>query len=197
MSLHRISVKVFVQQPAAVDPKTFVPVFQRWIQQHSVEGLLIDVVDYKHVQDGPGVILIGYEADYALDLGGGRPGLLYVRKREIHDDLQATLRDSLRRALKASALLEGEQALNGIAFNPQEIVITFLDRLHTPNQPETLDNVRGDLQAVLDDVYGAPVSLEVVHEDPRYLFAVRALALNALALAELVQSLDVQTPVSS
>ena len=78
----RIKVKYFVQEPAAVDLPAFIPVFHHWIQEHRVEGLLIDVADYKHMQNGPGIVLIGHEADYALDLAGGRPGLIYDRKRQ-------------------------------------------------------------------------------------------------------------------
>ncbi len=59
----RISIKLFARNPQVVKPEAFVPVFQRWIQQHAVEGLLIDVADYKHVPDGPG---IGVEINEAL-----------------------------------------------------------------------------------------------------------------------------------
>jgi len=77
LNLHRISVKYFVTDPTVVNLDEIVPVFHRWIQNQSVEGFLIDVADYKHVCQGPGVVLIGHEADYALDMTGGRPGLLY------------------------------------------------------------------------------------------------------------------------
>ena len=82
MISQRISVKFFVSEPDAVHLPAFIPVFHRWIQDHAVEGLLIDVADYKHVPEGPGILLIGHEGDYSIDMAKGRPGLLYSRKRE-------------------------------------------------------------------------------------------------------------------
>jgi len=74
---HRIKIKYFVQEPENVDLPAFVPLFHRWIQNQSGDDLLIDVADYKHVPNGPGVLLMGHQADYALDMSQGRPGLIY------------------------------------------------------------------------------------------------------------------------
>lgn len=197
MSLHRISVKYFVQNPEVVKSAAFIPVFQRWIQDHAVEGMLIDVVDYKHVHEGPGVILIGHEADYALDLDGGRPGLLYVRKRQLHDQLRDTLRQAFRLALTACAHIEVEEDLADIRFDTGEAVVTFLDRLRAPNEPETLQLVHDDLQAVLRDLYKeGTITLDVTHADPRYPFSVRVSASDAPNLATLISRLEANAPVS-
>jgi hypothetical protein len=66
MDPHRIAIKFFVESDprAAVDLEPFIPMFHRFVQQGSVEGLLVDVADYAHVRDGPGVILIGHDVDY-------------------------------------------------------------------------------------------------------------------------------------
>ena len=61
---------------------TFTAVFHKWIQGQVFENhLLIDIADYKHVYQGPSIMLVGYEADFIIDLAGGRAGFLYVRKR--------------------------------------------------------------------------------------------------------------------
>ena len=103
MNLQRIQVKYFVKNPDVVDLPAIVPIFHTWIQKASLEGLLIDVADYKHVHEGPGIVLIGHEGDYAMDMGSGRPGLLYIRKRKekINGDLREQLRSSIRLALIA------------------------------------------------------------------------------------------------
>ena len=54
--------------------------FHDWIQNQRLDELLIDVVDYRHVHDGPGVILIAHDAHYAFDTSEGRLGLLYSRR---------------------------------------------------------------------------------------------------------------------
>ena len=45
----RIGIKFNLKQPPKLQPDDILPIFQRWIQDHTVEGMLIDVIDYKHV----------------------------------------------------------------------------------------------------------------------------------------------------
>lgn len=194
MSPHRIAAKYFVTEPAAVALPAFVPVFHRWIQERRVDELLIDVVDYKHVHEGPGIVLVGHEADYALDLGRGRPGLRYSRKRQGYGDLREGLRLVVRQALLGCHLLENESSFEGrITFGTDELEIAFLDRLHTPNQPESLERVRADLEAALAEIYGdADVSLEEIDPDPRQPFAVRVRIQDADNLAVLIDRLETE-----
>ena len=73
-------IKIYLDDPEIVQPDDFTAVFHTWIQKGAVEGLLLDVADYQHIQDGPGMILIGDQVDYAFDLGRGGSGLLVRRK---------------------------------------------------------------------------------------------------------------------
>ena len=43
----RLGVKFSLKQEPRIQPKNIVPIFQRWIQDHTVDGMLIDVIDYK------------------------------------------------------------------------------------------------------------------------------------------------------
>ncbi len=177
MQPRRLSVKHFTQGDIAFDLAVLVPVFQRWIQQHSVEGLLIDVADYKHVYQGPGVVLIGDEADYSFDLRGGRPGLLYTRKRAMQPTLVDDLRLAFRLAADAARKLETEAALNGIEFDYAEAEITFLDRLNTPNTPEIFEAIHDSLREVAQGLYQTQtVLIEAVEADPRKPLRVRLVA---------------------
>ena len=193
MTPHRIHIKYFVKDPAAVDLPALIPVFHRWIQQRRVDELLIDVADYKHVHEGPGIMLIGHEADYALDLGRGRPGLLYSRKRLVDGNLRDVLRTVLRQALHGCHLLETDPAL-GLTFRTDEVEVAFLDRLHVPNEPASLARVRGDLEAALAAFYGeATVRLDWIDEDPRQPFAVHVRIPEAADLATLLARLHPET----
>ena len=102
---NHIKVKFFVEAPNAVDLPAFIPLFHRWIQKKTVEGLLIDVADYQHVPEGPGILLMGHEGNYAMDMANGRPGLLYSRKREWGDDktLQQRLHTVFRLAFNVGS----------------------------------------------------------------------------------------------
>ena len=195
MSFQRISVKLFVNEPNNVVLAEYVPIFQRWIQQSRLAGLLIDVVDYKHVVDGPGVILIGSESDYALDMQQGRPGLLYTRKRQLQPEFAAALTDALRLALTAAQLLEGDRKLKGrITFDPTQALISLHDRLRAPNSVETFEAVRPALTSVLGQLYGVDAfTLAAAFDDPRHLFAVQVNAPDAGNLAAIAERLQAVT----
>lgn len=169
----RLGVKFDLQHNPSLQPADILPIFQRWIQEHTVPGMLIDVIDYKHVLEGPGVVLVADEADYAYDLGEGQPGLHYVRKRDLPDSLPAAIRLSFHHALQAARALEAE-APGDLAFDFTAAKISFLDRMHYRNRPEVYDAVRTEVAEIVGEIYGAPVELARVNDDPRRLFALRA-----------------------
>lgn len=173
----RLSVKFFVVGQLPFDAAELVPVFQRWIQQHIVAGLLIDVVDYKHVPAGPGVILIGDATDIALDFREGRPGLLITQKRVAGDSLATALETVLDYAQDVARKLESDPALKGLRVDPAEVEIALIDRLNTPNTAETFSAVQAGLQAALTRWY-APSAVEIapVGTDPRRPLTVRAVS---------------------
>ena len=134
MNLYKIGIKIFVANPQVVDLRDFIPVFHGWIQQQKVEGhQLIDVHDYSHVHDGPGILLVAHEGNFSMDQEGGRLGLLYYRKRPLDGSVEANLKSVLQTALQATKMLESEPALNGIKFKTDEILVVANDRLLAPN----------------------------------------------------------------
>ncbi|MGH9362413.1 MAG: hypothetical protein ACRD2T_10895 [Thermoanaerobaculia bacterium] len=172
MELHRVGVKYFAADPGAVDLEAVVPVFHGWIRERPVEGLLIDVADYRHVRGGPGVVLVGHEADYSLDLSRGRPGFLCVRKRFSVGGAADPLIAAFRGALHGCRALEA--AFGGrLRFHTGEAEVLFLDRLHAPNRPETIDGLRGGIEAALGRLYpGLPAAIEPRAADRREPLAV-------------------------
>jgi hypothetical protein len=134
MDLYKIGVKIFVANPQVVDIRDFIPVFHGWIQQQKIEGhQLIDVHDYSHVANDPGILLVAHEGNFSMDREGGRLGLFYYRKRELTGGLDANLKTVLNTALHACKLLEADPKLNGIKFKADEILVVANDRLLAPN----------------------------------------------------------------
>ena len=141
----------FIKFPAKLDArydaKELIPVFQRWIQRDALEGVLIDVANYTHVDEGPGVLLIGHESNWSLDFTDGEPGLLYTRKREALGDIETRLKDAFRLALEACSLLEKEDDIeNPISFNTRDFVFGINNRLLAPNEDETFQDVQEGLK---------------------------------------------------
>ena len=154
----RLGVKFSLKQEPKLQPDDILPIFQRWIQEHTVEGMLIDVIDYKHVLDGPGIVLISDEADYAYDLGAGQVGLHYVRKRDLPDNFTAALRLVYHHAMKAALALQAE-APDDLRFDYSRANINFLDRMNYRNEPAVFDQIREELAQILSQIYGAPVDV--------------------------------------
>lgn len=166
----RLGVKFSLKQPTTLQPDDILPIFQRWIQEHRVEGMLIDVIDYKHVPAGPGVVLIADEADYAYDLTDGITGLNYIRKRDLPGDLDAALRLCFSRALAAAGALEAE-APGDLAFDYCSAKISFLDRIQYRNLPDAFENAQAPVTEILGEIFGSPVSVSRAYDDPRSIFA--------------------------
>lgn len=176
MESSKLVVKFFLDNPAALGAGEAVPVFHSFIQAHAIPGhMLIDVADYDHVPNGPGTVLVSHEANIHLDLGEGRPGLMYVRKQPLKGGLADRVRSALRYALEVAHRLEQHPALAGrVRFNTHELVFRINDRLHGPNTPATFDEVRPALEEVLAEAYPiATVALDYTHA-PQELFEVRA-----------------------
>jgi hypothetical protein len=130
----KIDLKVMAATGRKVELERAIPVFHRWIQERALDELMVDVADYTHVPEGPGVVLVCHDAIYALDSGGAELGLLYSRRRETHSSLGAiaTLEDRLvsvfRRALAACARLERESDLAGLRFPGDRFQLAVNDR---------------------------------------------------------------------
>src|SRR3954467_3890000 len=102
MDAYRIALKFFLDDAASIDRERFVPMFQLWIRDQVLAGhMLIDVADYLHVSNGPGVVLISHEANIGMDEEHGRLGLLYQRKRAMAGSFAERLELALAAALEA------------------------------------------------------------------------------------------------
>jgi hypothetical protein len=184
----KLQLKLFIEQNGrAFELEPFVPIFHEWIRRDALGELLIDVADYAHVHDGPGIALIGHGSDYFIDMAEGRPGLLYTRKRAAPEHPAERLRDAFQRALKACRLLEQEAALSGhVRFRTDEILFKVVDRLHVANDEAGFAALRDELTPLLEKLYGnGNVKLERVGS-PKQLLGARVVAANAPNLQTLL-----------
>ena len=168
----RLGVKFSLKREPSLKPDDIMPIFQRWIQEHRIEGMLIDVIDYKHVPDGPGIVLIADEADIAYDLSDGEIGLNVIRKRDLPAALSEALRLVVSSALEAARALEAE-APGDIVFDFSAAKISFLDRMNYRNEAQIFEESREVLTDTLSEIFGAPVTVSRFYDDPRSVFAIR------------------------
>lgn len=148
--MEHVNVKIFAEPGTQIHLEDAIPVFHRWIQQRDLPELLIDVTDYSHVPAGPGVMLIGHEANYSLDNGNNELGVLYNRKAAVDGD---PLQQAYQAALAAAARLEAE--CPGLRFRHDEVEVTLNDRLLHPNTEEGWAAVRAELERFFDGLFEA------------------------------------------
>jgi hypothetical protein len=192
IKLQHVNVKLFLKDPAGVDLEPLIPIFHSWISGRAFNELLLDVADYRHVPSGPGVMVIGYEADYAVDNADNRLGVRYNRKTAVEGDNSFALQQAARAALTACQVLEQEPRLGGkLHFDGREIEIFINDRLLAPNRAETFEAARPDLDAFARKVFHAgEYSLSYdSSRDPRSLFSVTLKSSRPFSAAELLQNL--------
>jgi len=188
MDAHKLQLKIYATPDSAkaVEPEALIPVFHRWIKDHVLPELTIDVANYGHVPDGPGVVLIGHGSDYFIDEGEGRLGLLHNRKRS-GPAAAERLSDLARRTFHAATLLEKDPSLGGkLKFATNELLFRINDRLAAPNTDATFGALRGEIEALGKTLFGGAVELERVG-GPKELFAVRISSGASVSLASLLE----------
>lgn len=138
--IQHINLKIFVTDATSIDLADAVGVFHRWIKESLCPEMLIDVADYRHVPAGPGVMLIAHEANYSLD----NRGLSYNRKEVVEGD---ALKQAHEAALAACDRLENEPVFQGkLKFDRNRIEVAVNDRLLAPNNEETWQTLKPELQ---------------------------------------------------
>jgi hypothetical protein len=189
MNLQHVNIKFYVEDPESLKLADFSGIFNSWIQRHLTEDMLVDVADYLHVHNGPGILLIGHEANYSLDNNAGRLGLLYNRKAQLEGSNEDKLIQAARAALSAARILEKE---NGVKFNGREAQLIINDRLLAPNTLETFATLEADLKGLFDRLYKG-YSYELNQKpDPRERFTVNVKATAAFDVESLLQNLGVE-----
>ena len=192
MEIQHINVKLSLREPETLDLERLVPIFHAWIQSQAREEILIDVADYRHVPDGPGVMLIGHEANYSVDDTDHRRGVRYNRKAPVEGSTQDRLVQAARAALTACQTLESHPDLQSkLRFDGQEVEIVINDRLLAPNQAATRLALEPALQTFFRRLFASgEFSLSFANGDPRRLFGALAKSSRVFTTGELLQNLS-------
>ncbi len=191
MELQHINLKFFIENPDSIDLEKFHAIFNGWIQRNFSDDLLIDVAEYLHVHNGPGIILIGHNANYSLDLTAGRLGFLYNRKSQVTGTNQQKLAKATQAALNIMQILEKESP---IRFIGNEVQLTINDRLVIPNTAETSSTLKTDLDIFFGTLFkGSNVTL--IHSsasEPRARFSIDVRADSAFDTQSLLGNISTE-----
>jgi hypothetical protein len=167
--LYRICVKLYAHSQSGLDDARFVPIFHDWIRARRLDAVLIDVADYTHVPDGPGILLVAHEVSFALDRSDGRFGLLVQRRRPADGGVDDAIEHTLRHALHAAERLEREPRLAGaLSFDRTQIRVESNDRLLAANDDASFRELSSHVHAVGQRVFeNRGIDVKRIENDPR------------------------------
>ncbi|HET6611738.1 MAG TPA: hypothetical protein VFG83_07110 [Kofleriaceae bacterium] len=191
MNAQQVSVKIFADPATAIDQDALIPIFHRWIRERKLFGhTLIDVADYRHVHHGPGVMIVAHEAHYALDEGGGEPGLLYARKRDPIGHVLPKVHEAFVGALAACALLEDEPTLGGAVFRGDRARVCIASRLVAQNDAASMEALGPALDGFLVEAYGPAGATVTQVGDTRDMLSVEVRAAEPVTVKALLERLS-------
>lgn len=181
MDIQHFRVKLFATTDSRPHLGEAIPVFHRWIQERRLPEMMIDVSDYEHVPNGPGVILVCHEAIYGLDQEKGKLGLLYNRRAALDGSVEDRLRQAVERAESAAAQLEREPEFAGhLHFDRRNWEVAVNDRALAPNTDATWTALAPVIEKVFEARFGPGTYRLERNRDPRELFRV---AVSAAGIA--------------
>ncbi len=121
----RLSVTLTTHHPYPSLLGRVIEVFHQWVSEQVFDDVLVDVADYRHVSQGPGLFIIGHEFNYQLGLRTSRWEFSCVQKRSLKSH-ENPLRITFGRAIQACRLLEDSLGEGGM-FISQEVRVGTRD----------------------------------------------------------------------
>ena len=154
MKLQKFGVKLFLEVNGNYSCKEFIPVFHTWIQDKLIEDhLLLDVADYSHIPDGPGVMLIAHEGSFSLDQEKYKPGIMYMRKTKMEGDFKNRFNQVLSITTEAANRLQNNDITNDVNFISDSFRFIANDRLYAENTADNQDLYKQKIQKSLEGKY--------------------------------------------
>ncbi len=174
MEIQHVYLKLHLEHSGAVDLEPLIPIFHDWVREQSCEETLVDVADYRHVPAGPGILLVGHEADFSLDWSDDLLGVRYNRKARVEGENHDRFRQALRAVLTTCRRLEEDGRLDGkLGFESRAFELGVNDRLLAPNNPKTYASLSPEIGSFCDGLLGRNNYWVTHRDDPRRRFSVQ------------------------
>lgn len=188
-NLYRICVKIYGTEPTlpAQDADLFVPIFHEWIRDRALDVVALDVADYAHVPDSPGIMLVAHEVSFALDRADGEFGVLAQRRTPFQGHAVDAIEATIRQAMTVAARLQQDRRLAGrLAFDAARLRIEANDRLLVPNSDDGYEAFAPLVQTAVERIFdGLSVTIARITNDPRDRLAVEVRVDTEADLGEL------------
>lgn len=160
-----LKLTVAVPATVSVDLSSVAAVYHRFIQRSLVEGFILDVADYRHVPDGPGMMLVGQDVDYNLT-----DNAFSVTLKRKGDEVSEQFRTAVRMLLGAAEQIDADGSLP-TTFDFSSWTVSVADRkLGTSEEIQAA--VLSAITPVAENLFGKASVSAVTAADPRNLPAI-------------------------
>lgn len=132
----------------------------RWVSGRVLDDILVDVADYRHVPQGPGLFVIGHSANYQLRVDQDTWEFSCQQKPRTEGDLDP-LRSVFERSVFACHRLETDLKAKGL-FDPTRVRIGSYDRRFWDLTERPLSVLSASIEARLGPLLLSAPRLEIV-----------------------------------
>ena len=154
MDLQKFGIKLFFQPNGSYPSQDFIPELHRWIQNNSIpQHMLIDVVDYSHIPDGPGIMLIAHEGQFSFDLENNQPGVFYLRKTKLNGNFDERIHSVLNTTVHSAGLIQKNEFGKEVQFLNNAFRFIANDRRLAENNKENQELYADALEVYLNNNY--------------------------------------------
>ena len=151
MELQKFGIKLFIKDINNYSSKNFIPVFHNWIQDKVIDDhLLIDVADYSHMPDGPGIMLVAHEGHFSLDQENYQPSIMYMRKTTLDGTFTDRFNYVLSIVIDAANRLNNNSINQNICFVKNSFRFISNDRLYAKNNIVNQNLYKEEMQKALN-----------------------------------------------
>ena len=193
--LQKLDIKLYLTLAAGLTQDEvwtrLIAVFGRW--RHDEGEELVDLQDYAHVPNGPGIVLVSKRWVLSIDWSGGQPGVLLSTRRQLEGTLSERFVQATRLLLEKSLRLLAEEELKDVV-KPRcgELSIAVNDRVLFPDADAADAELRPEVEKLVTKLYaGASCEIERASDSgSRLKYRARAQDTDALTLAELTARLQ-------
>ena len=167
MNLQRIQIKIASDAPPRLNLDPFIEIFGRWRKEKEHPAEWVDLADYAHMPRGAGILLVGQRCNLAFDLADPGPGILYAAKKGLSGSTEERITSAFQWCLDLAKRLAAEKEFpGGIRLRTNSFEIQFNDRLETPNNASTDEELRPAIRQAMDRLFGAQGYELIPHGNP-------------------------------
>ncbi len=172
-----LKLTVAVPATVSVDLSNAAGVYHRFIQRSLVEGFILDVADYRHVPDGPGMMLVGQDVEYNLTAN-----TVSVTLKRTGDELAVQFRNAVRFLLGAVDQINEDGSLP-TTFDLSSWTVSIADRKLGTNA-EVQEAAVAEIAPIAEEIFGQATVSAIKAADERNLPQVSVFVAGAEGVLE-------------